>query len=136
MELSINIDVPDLGHAIRFYADGLGLRLGRLLFDGTVAEMQGATVPIYLLHRASGSNAAPASRLQRTYARHWTPIHLDLIVADMALAIERATQAGARIEQPSQMFSWGVLTQCSDPFGHGFCLIEWRGKGYKEAECS
>lgn len=136
MELSINIDVPDLDHAIRFYTEGLGLRLGRRLFDGTVAEMQGASAPIYLLRRSSGLNAVPTSGQQRNYARHWTPVHLDLIVTDMAAVLERATRAGARIEQPPQAFSWGILTQCSDPFGHGFCLIEWLGKGYDEAECS
>ncbi len=49
MELLINIDVDDLPRGIDFYAQGLGLRLNRKLFDGTVAEMLGGNTPIYLL---------------------------------------------------------------------------------------
>lgn len=136
MQLSINIDVPDLDQGIRFYQDGLGLQCARVLFGGAVAELRGGPVPVYLLGREEGSTALPGAGGRRGYGRHWTPVHLDWTVADMAAAIERATRAGARVERGSQVFPWGILTQCSDPFGHGFCLIEWRGKGYGEDECA
>ena len=49
LSLLANIDVPDLEAAIKFYRQALGFRLGRRLFEGTVAEMLGASSPICLL---------------------------------------------------------------------------------------
>jgi hypothetical protein len=46
MDILINIDVPDLPQAIRFYELAAGLRLCRKLFDGTVAEMVGTSAMI------------------------------------------------------------------------------------------
>jgi len=28
--------------------------------------------------------------------------------------------------------SWGRIAVMADPFGHGFCLIEFLGRGYDE----
>ena len=39
MDALINIDVPNLEEAIRFYEAAVGLRARRLLFGDTVAEM-------------------------------------------------------------------------------------------------
>ncbi|WP_454055943.1 VOC family protein [Cupriavidus sp. Marseille-Q8015] len=130
MELLINIDVDDLARAVDFYTRALGLQPGRRLFDGTVAEMLGACAPIYLLAKAPGSLASARADARRSYARHWTPVHLDLVVADLDAAIERALVAGAEIEDWPQIFDWGRQARLSDPFGHGLCLIEWRGQGY------
>lgn len=45
MDLLVNIDVEDLGKAVRFYAAAFGLRIGRRF--GTVGvEMLGNTAPI------------------------------------------------------------------------------------------
>ena len=50
MKLLVNIDVDDLEKGITFYQSAFGLRLGRRLFGGTVAEMVGASsYNIYLL---------------------------------------------------------------------------------------
>ena len=49
MELLVNVDVDDLERAIEFYGGALGLRLGRRLFGGSVAEMLGGSSKIYLL---------------------------------------------------------------------------------------
>ena len=38
MQLVINIDVDDLDKAVEFYVAALGLRPGRRLFEGSVAE--------------------------------------------------------------------------------------------------
>lgn len=54
-EILINVDVADLQVAIAFYQRGVGLRLGRLLFDGAVAEMLGGSSAIYLLQKEVGS---------------------------------------------------------------------------------
>lgn len=134
IELMVNIDVPDLEPGIAFYRDGLGLQLARRLFDGTVAELHGAAVPVYLLEKPTGS-ATSATRCQaRDYARHWTPVHLDIVVADLEHAIARATQAGARRESDIADHAWGRLAVLSDPFGHGFCLLQWSGSGYADAD--
>jgi len=45
IQILLNIDVDDLEKAIEFYRSGLGLSLKRRLFDQTVAEMAGASVP-------------------------------------------------------------------------------------------
>lgn len=130
MEVLINIDVADLERAIEFYQYAVGLRLERRLFDGTVAEMLGASSPIYLLVKESGSSPGIHMSQFREYQRHWTPIHLDFIVKDIEVAIERASVAGAKLEGVPRSFAWGRLATMSDPFGHGLCFIQWVGEGY------
>jgi predicted enzyme related to lactoylglutathione lyase len=128
VRLLVNIDVDDLENGIRFYEDGLGLRLERRLFDGTVAEIHGASSKIYLLERPTGSTATPD--VARTYARHWTPVHLDLIVEDVEAAAARAEAAGAKRETVMRSYAWGEFITMSDPFGHGFCLLRFRNQDY------
>ena len=60
MEPLINIDVPNLEAAIEFYLRATGLKLGRRLFQDTVAELTGAPVRIFLLQKAPGSSATPS----------------------------------------------------------------------------
>jgi catechol 2,3-dioxygenase-like lactoylglutathione lyase family enzyme len=43
MRLLVKVDVDDLERAIEFYRAAFGLHLGRRLFDGSVAEMRGAS---------------------------------------------------------------------------------------------
>jgi predicted enzyme related to lactoylglutathione lyase len=131
VELLVNIDVPDLEHAIRFYCEGLGLRLRRKLFAASVAELEGAACPVFLLHKPAGSPIGPAAREARDYARHWTAVHLDFVVPALAPALERAVRAGARQEGAIQTFDWGCQALLSDPYGNGFCLVEWRDGGYR-----
>ncbi|MGH8667489.1 MAG: VOC family protein [Burkholderiales bacterium] len=130
MELVVNIDVEDLGSAIQFYEKALGLRLKRRLFEGTVAELGGAAAPVFLLQKAAGSLPSRSLAEVRSYRRHWTPVHLDFVVAALAPAVERAVQAGAKSEGPIQSFEWGRQALMSDPFGNGFCLLQWIGRGY------
>ena len=131
MEALINIDVPDLERAIRFYEDGLGLRLRRKLFSGTVAEMLGSSSPIYLLAKPEGSPPGSYVTQARSYSRHWTPVHLDFVVDDLDSAVTRAMLAGAQLEVGPEAFEWGRQATLSDPFGHGLCLIQWSGRGYE-----
>ena len=136
METLVNIDVPDLDAAIDFYQRATPLRLGRRLFQGTVAELGGASTRIFLLQNAAGSAATAAGLPLRDYRRHWTPVHLDFVVPDVESATQKAVAAGASLEAPIRDNSWGRIATLGDPFGHGFCLLEWKGAGYDEVESS
>ena len=131
MEFIVNIDVEDLKSAERFYVNALGLRAGRH-FGTSGIELLGASTPIYLLEKADNSPAVPSDKQARHYSRHWTPVHLDIVVADVEEGVRRATAAGATLERPIQPSNWGKLARMADPFGHGFCLVEFVGRGYDE----
>ncbi|MCY1449242.1 Glyoxalase-like domain protein [compost metagenome] len=68
--------------------------------------------------------------LQRDYSRHWTPVHLDFVVDDLAAATQRALNAGARQESGCVDWRGSKCISFADPFGHGFCLIEFAGATY------
>ena len=127
--LLVNVDVEDLEKGTRFYCEGLGLRIGRR-FDGWI-ELLGAAAPIYLLPKATGTRPFP-NGAQRDYARHWTPVHLDFVVSDIGKAIQRARAAGATLERDVTVHAYGKLALLADPFGNGFCLLEFTGRGYDE----
>ena len=132
MDVLANIDVDDLEKGIEFYRRALGLRLGRRLFDDTVAEMVGASAPIYLLVKPAGSRAAAHLPILRDYRRHWTPVHLDFAVGDVDAAVRQAVAAGAKLESEAKTEEWGRVALMSDPFGHGFCFLQFTGAGYWE----
>ncbi|AVJ29971.1 GNAT family N-acetyltransferase [Achromobacter spanius] len=131
MKILVNIDVPDLEHAIGFYQTAFGLTLNRRL-GSTGAELLGADAPIYLLEKAAGTPAAGAVRQPRDYARHWTPVHLDVVVDDVDQAVARAVAAGARLEDPPATHDWGRIAHLADPYGHGICILQFLGRGYDE----
>ena len=89
-------------------------------------------MPIYLLSKPAGSPAAAGTRRGRDYARHWTPVHLDIAVTDIEAALARAEAAGAVPEGPIRKHAWGRIVPLADPFGHGICLIQFLGGGYDE----
>ena len=130
-DLLINIDVDDLAKAEAFYSQAFGLKVGRRFGDGGV-EMLGLAAPIYLLVNAAGTKAASTTDQVRDYQRHWTPVHLDIVVENIDAALERAKTAGATLEAPVKSANWGKLALMADPFGHGFCLIEFVNRGYDE----
>ena len=128
----INIDVDDLQRATAFYTALLDLRIGRRFGAGGV-ELVGGAVPFYLLVKPAGSMASPASSGERRrYGRHWTPVHLDFVVADVDAAVERALAAGATLDDPATTHAWGRIAHLADPFGNGFCLLQFLGRGYDE----
>jgi predicted enzyme related to lactoylglutathione lyase len=128
--LIINIDVPSLDAGILFYETGLGFRLRRLLFEGTVAEMDSAAGRIILIQHSAGAIAVPGTSIVRIYSNHWTPVHLDLAVTDLAASVERVSAAGAVASGSVTEHAFGRLAPMRDPFGHGFCLIEFNDMGY------
>lgn len=129
MKLLLNIDVPDLAAAEAFYTAAFDLRPARRLGDGVV-ELLGAEVPIYLLKKAEGSTGAGSAK--RDYARHWTPLHCDVVVDDLEAALARAVRAGATQEGGIREASWGRIVHIADPYGHGWCLLQFVGRGYDE----
>jgi predicted enzyme related to lactoylglutathione lyase len=128
--LLVNIDVDDLEHATQFYCAALGLQVGRR-FDGWT-ELVGTSAPIYLLPKAPGTPVSPNSGQKRHYRRHWTPVHLDFVVDDIEQALARAKAAGASVESAVTEHAYGRLVLLADPFGNGFCLLQFTGRGYDE----
>lgn len=129
MQILVNIDVPELAPAIDFYTAAFELTLSRVI-DDDVAELIGAESTIYLLANAAGTTTHRAAVEPRRYTRHWTPVHMDFVVDDIATATNQALEAGAT--QESECVDWrgSKCITFSDPFGHGFCLIEFLAETY------
>jgi predicted enzyme related to lactoylglutathione lyase len=125
----LNIDVDDLKRAERFYCEAFGLRLGRRIAPGAT-ELLGWPAALYLLETAAGSAPLPAASTRRDYTRHWTPVHLDIVVDAIEPARARAIAAGATAEGEIRTPAFGRICQLADPFGHGLCLIEFNERGY------
>lgn len=147
MRTIVNIDVPVLPPAIEFYTKALGLQLQRII-DGDVAELIGASSTIYLLAKAAGTAAhavdtsdyAPnhtpnyTDGRTRNYGRHWTPVHIDFVVDDVEAAAEQAVVAGATRDGERVEWRGSKCITLSDPFGHGFCLIQFDEDSYSDDE--
>lgn len=128
-KLLVNIDVDDLAKAEAFYCGALGLEPGRR-FGAFGVELLGGTSPIYLLVKAGGSQPVKGSEAKRDYARHWTPVHLDIEVEDLDEAVRRLESLGAIREGEIGEHAWGRIAMFADPFGHGLCLIQFSERGY------
>lgn len=129
MRIVVNIDVPELAPAIDFYTNALDLELNRLI-DDDVAELAGASSVIYLLANSAESSASSTVLEKRRYTRHWTPVHIDFVVEDLLEAADRAVKAGASRESECMEWRGSKCITFSDPFGHGFCLLEFAEKTY------
>jgi predicted enzyme related to lactoylglutathione lyase len=129
LPLLVNIDVDDLAQAERFYCAAFDLHPGRR-FGADGVELLGSSAPIYLLVKAAGTPAAPTLTQPRDYGRHWTPTHLDFVVEDIEAAVQQAERVGARLEHAIATQRWGRLAPMADPFGHGFCFVQFLGAGY------
>ncbi|QKW55572.1 VOC family protein [Stenotrophomonas sp. NA06056] len=124
----VNLDVPDITSAEAFYTQAFGLHAGRRLGPGAL-ELLGGPTPLYLLQNDAGSAATEDGDV-RDYERHWTPLHLDWVVDDIEVALRRVVAAGATLEQSVRERRWGKIAVLADPFGHGFCLIQFSDAGY------
>jgi predicted enzyme related to lactoylglutathione lyase len=129
MDLLINIDVPDVAAAERFYTQAFGLTATRRFGAGGV-ELSGWPAPVYLLEKAAGTIGAGDDL--RRYQRHWSPVHLDVVVDDIEAAVRQAIAAGAVAESEIRKAAWGRIVMLADPFGHGICLVQFHGRGYDE----
>ncbi len=129
IEVHAYIDVADLERGIAFYCDGLNLTLRRRLSPSWV-ELAGANLPIFLLGNRKPTANLGGTQIQRNFARHWTPVHLDFIVPELDAAVVRLTGLGATLDRPIQLAEYGRMANMADPFGNGFDLIEFSGSGY------
>ena len=127
MALLLNIDVPDVEAAERFYTAAFDLKVGRR-FGTDFVELVGWPATVYLLTKPAGTVGAGSDR--RRYERHWTPVHADIVVDNVDVAVERAVAAGARLESAAKDTSYGRIAMLADPFGHGFCLLQFNDRGY------
>ncbi|MGH8647341.1 MAG: VOC family protein, partial [Gammaproteobacteria bacterium] len=84
------------------------------------------------LVKSPGTPSSDATSQRRSYERHWTAVHLDFVVDEIEPAVQRAVSAGARLERPIATHKWGKLALMADPFGHGFCFVQFLGRGYGE----
>jgi len=117
--VNLSIDVPDLDAGVAFYRQVFGWQEKVRPFPGmSIVDANNVTVCIHA--KAAGSRPTPTDQT-RGYARHWTPVHLDLHVADFDATVARAREAGAVIEQVYTTPKAAAF--CSDPFGNGFCII-------------
>lgn len=135
MRMLVDIDVPDLHKGIAFYRSAFDLQLSRIL-DNDVAELVGGSSTVYLLQKDEGSRWSKTIPDSRTYSRHWTPVHVDFVVEDLDAAVKRVVDAGAQRE--TECISWRN-SRCitfSDPFGNGFCLIEFDNDTYSDENAS
>ena len=130
LKLSINIDVDNLEKGVAFYTEAFGLTPLRR-FGAAAVELGGAQAPVYILQKAPTAPPFPGAETRRDYARHWTPVHVDLVVDDLERALARALNAGARAESELESYRWGRMVLMADPFGNGFCLIQLDVAGYE-----
>src|SRR3974390_1088438 len=123
LSVSVSIDVPDMAKGLRFYADAFGFSKISEPYPG-IAVLRAGNMTITLLEKREQTKPSPNTRDVRHYDRHWTPVHLDIHVEDLNVALDRATKAGAIREQFFENPEHGSAAFCSDPFGNGFCLLE------------
>jgi predicted enzyme related to lactoylglutathione lyase len=121
--ISVSVDVPSLAEGIAFYCAAFGLSKKSEPVPG-VAVLHGLNVEVCLLEKPAGSKPSPNTADRRKFERHWTPMHLDFHVDDLHPALARVEALGAKREQVFEHPEHGAAAFCSDPFGHGFCLLE------------
>lgn len=120
-EISISIDVSDMGKAVLFYTKALGCTELRAGEDTT--KLKAENVSIFLLQKESGSNPLINGTSSRNYERHWTPVHLDFNVTEIEKIASLVKEYGGVIEG-AESGDWGTVEFCADPFGNGFCLCQ------------
>ena len=122
MQIVVTIDVPDLDQGIAFYHDALGFE-ERVRPLSNFAVMTNGRARIGIIQKDAGTHPATGSDDIRSYERHWTPVHADFHVEDFERAVDAVERAGGKFEQKAGGGSLPDVAFCSDPFGHGFCVI-------------
>jgi predicted enzyme related to lactoylglutathione lyase len=57
-------------------------------------------------------------------------VHLDFVVPDLETVVARLVALGAMLDRPIESREYGRMANMADPFGNGFDLIEFSGRGY------
>jgi len=126
--VNVSIDVPDLGAGLAFYGAVFGFHETARPFP-TMAILDGNNVSVCLHEKPEGSPSSGAGTPPRSYARHWTPVHLDLHVEGFDDTLARLEASGGRIEHTFRDTGPRHAAFCTDPFGSGFCVIGPRRTG-------
>ncbi|MCA9490343.1 MAG: VOC family protein [Myxococcales bacterium] len=119
--VAVSIDVSDLEAGLRFYGRVFGWEERARPFPA-MAVLDAGNVSVCMHAKPAGSRPTPGEG-SRDYARHWTPVHLDLHVDDYTATMERAVAEGAVVERTFVGGPHPDTAFCSDPFGNGFCVI-------------
>lgn len=122
MKVTMSIDVPSLDEGLKFFGDAFGFVESSRPHPG-YAMLSAGDVTIGLLAKPAGSSPAAGSSDVRKYERHWTPVHMDFRVEDFEGTLANALKAGAKCEQVHRVPDYPPVAFCSDPFGHGFCVV-------------
>lgn len=117
-----SIDVPDLEAGLAFYGDVFGLKETARPFP-TMAVLDGGNLTVCMHAKPEGSESSPGSGAQRSYHRHWTPVHLDFHVPALLPLLERIRAAEGTVEMEFHNHGPRPAAFCADPFGNGFCVL-------------
>lgn len=122
MKITASIDVPSIEEGLAFFGEVFGFVETARPHPG-YAVLSCGDATIGLLAKPPGTRPAKGSDDVRKYERHWTPVHLDFRVDDFEGTLGKALRAGARSEQEHRVAGYPPVAFCSDPFGHGFCIV-------------
>jgi predicted enzyme related to lactoylglutathione lyase len=118
----LSIDVSDLAAGLDFYGTVCGFRETARPFP-TMAVVDGGNLSICIHEKPAGSPSSGEGSPRRDYARHWTPVHMDIHVVDFEETLLRISAAGGAIERTFRDTGPRPVAFCADPFGNGFCVI-------------
>lgn len=121
--ISVCIDVSNIEIAIKFYTQALGCELVKEGEEYTELSFDG--LKMYLAKRDSGSNPLIVGESSRNFERHWTPVHLDFHVSNIESCVDKINELGGKKEGESSG-DWGSVAFCADPFGNGFCVMQYK----------
>jgi len=121
-KISVCIDVLEMKKAILFYTKALGFELVHK--KGQYTELLTDGLTIYLSENKAGTNPLINGKATRNYERHWTPIHLDVHVSDLDKCVALVVELGG-VKEDEKNGDWGSAAFCADPFGNGFCVMQY-----------
>jgi len=124
-KISVCIDVSEMSKAILFYTQALGCELVNEADEYTELSFDG--LKMYLACRESGSNPLIKGEASRSFERHWTPIHLDFHVTNIDQCVSTIVELGG-VKEGESTGDWGVAAFCTDPFGNGFCVMQYNSE--------
>ncbi len=117
--ISVSIDVADMTQAIESYTQALPCELKKTAKGGWAVLSLGE-FDLHLREVAADTDGVAGQK--RSYARHWTPVHLDFGVPDVDAVAATVERLGGTVEGVFHE-DYADIAHCADPFGHGFCVI-------------
>jgi len=122
-KISVCIDVLEMQKAIQFYTKALECEL--VMEGEEYTELSADGLKMYLIERAAGTNPLVTGEAVRSYDRHWTPIHLDFAVSNFEQCLASVIELGGE-KEGEESGDWGSAAFCADPFGNGFCVMQYK----------